>query len=132
MSSSSWRVLAEVVEDPPDQGEPEPEPQPPKKVGSRAKKAEKDAYADALRKHEEELVRWEERERRRASSVGGMVIYVTDGSVKHEVSRVGFNREFSANPNRSFQETLNEELEKAREAARIINETLTQFDGSMK
>jgi hypothetical protein len=63
-----------------------------------------------------------------AENTGGMVIYLTNGSMKHEVSRVAFVRRASKNPNADFQTQLATEVAKAREAAKTLNEVSSQSD----
>jgi hypothetical protein len=60
-------------------------------------------------------------------NTGGMIIYVTNGTLKEEVSRVGFVRRNTKNPKTSFENQLRKELDKARTAATSINDLL---DGS--
>jgi hypothetical protein len=52
---------------------------------------------------------------------GGMVIYLADGSSRHEVSRVGFVRRNSKNPKVKFEDQLDKELAKAYKSAEMLN-----------
>lgn len=64
-------------------------------------------------------------------NAGGMIIYVTDGSSKKEVSRVAWIRRNSKNPKVSFEKQLKVEIDKAREAVRVLEDLLTT-DGALQ
>lgn len=63
-------------------------------------------------------------------NTGGLVIYVTNGASKDEVSRVGFIRRNTKNPRVTFEKQLDAELAKARKAAQKINELLAESSES--
>lgn len=56
-----------------------------------------------------------------AGNMGGLVIYLTDGTTKEEFTRVAYVRRVSNNPTVKFQDQLAEELEKAKIAAEALN-----------
>jgi hypothetical protein len=110
-----WRIICEVKGDPPKTDE-EPEPKPEKPKGRLTKTAKEE--------YEEEVTAWEERERQKAASAGGMIIHLVHvaSGAKEEVSRVGFNRSLSAAPEKTFKDVFEEELDKAKVAAKALNE----------
>jgi hypothetical protein len=55
-------------------------------------------------------------------NMGGMVIFVTNGSFKEEVSRVAWIRRASKNPDVDFATALQRELDKARESVKVLND----------
>lgn len=57
-------------------------------------------------------------------NIGGIVIYVTNGSTKTEVSRVAWVRRAAVckNPKTSFEKQLDKELTKARTAVTMLND----------
>lgn len=55
------------------------------------------------------------------ANVGGVIIYLTNGRIKEEVTRVGFIRKESANPKDGFKKKLDEMVQVAREAADTLN-----------
>lgn len=57
-------------------------------------------------------------------NVGGIVVLVTNGSTRQEVSRVAYVRSNSKNPDTSFNEQLSRETQKARDACDLLNGTL--------
>jgi hypothetical protein len=59
-------------------------------------------------------------------NTGGMIIYLANGSARHEVTRVAFVRRDTAcmNPGTEFKDQLRAEQEKAQEAARVMNDLL--------
>lgn len=56
-------------------------------------------------------------------NIGGIVIYVTNGASKQEVSRVAWVRRASVckNPKTSFEKQLDKEITKARAAVEALN-----------
>lgn len=62
-------------------------------------------------------------------NTGGMIIYVTDGATKREVSRVAWIRRSTVckNPGNSFEKQLKIEVDKAKAAVDQIN---TLFAGA--
>jgi hypothetical protein len=54
-------------------------------------------------------------------NMGGMVIYLTNGTSKEEVSRVGWIRRATKNPKTSFEKQLSKEVEKATASADTLN-----------
>jgi hypothetical protein len=54
-------------------------------------------------------------------NVGGLVIYLTNGSSKQEVSRVAWIRRVSKNPDNKFEDQLATEINKAKAAAEVLN-----------
>lgn len=60
-------------------------------------------------------------------NTGGIIIYIQNGTEKHEVSRVAFVRRASKNPDMSFKKQLRHEKEKADAAVAALNEL---FDGA--
>lgn len=59
--------------------------------------------------------------RQTPENMGGVVIYLVNGSTKQEVSRVAYIRRASKNPKVKFKDQLNTELDKAREALGVLN-----------
>jgi len=59
----------------------------------------------------------------------GLIIYIADGvGFEKEVSRVAWARRDSANPDAAFSEKLDEELQKAEEAAEVANKYQQEAD----
>lgn len=58
-----------------------------------------------------------------------MVVRLTNGSHRQDVCRVGFARRNTKHPNVAFGEQLRAEIEKAREAVKILNDQLATEDG---
>ena len=61
-------------------------------------------------------------------NLSGLIIYLTNGSDKREVSRVAYVRRFSSNPKDSFQKRLQRELDKANTTVTVINELYAEYD----
>lgn len=59
---------------------------------------------------------------------GGLVVLLTDGEHRHEVSRVSFTRRHSRNPEVAFDEQIQAEVAKAEEAAQIVNALLDDLE----
>jgi len=69
----------------------------------------------------------EPKEERRGSdgeNIGGMVIYLTNGSEKEEFSRVAFARRNSKHKTSTFKSKLREEIEQATAAVETLNTIL--------
>lgn len=62
---------------------------------------------------------------------GGLRVILTDGVQEHEMSRVGFARRNSRNPGQSFEVQLQQELDKAYEAAATVNELHEELEELM-
>ena len=65
-------------------------------------------------------------------NLSGLVIYLTNGSQKREVSRVAYVRRFSANPKDSFQKRLQKELDKANSSVQVMNELYADYDRELE
>lgn len=55
-------------------------------------------------------------------NVGGIIVLLTNGSAEQEVSRVAWVRRASENPEVTFKDQLDREIQKANEAAATLNE----------
>jgi hypothetical protein len=53
---------------------------------------------------------------------GGLVVYLTNGDRRKEVSRVAYVRRNSKNPKTSFEKQLRKEMDKGAMAAKTIND----------
>jgi protoporphyrinogen oxidase len=69
-----------------------------------------------------------EEEKRGATIVPGMRVVITNGDIEHETARVAFDREKSKNPAQEFGTVLRAELDKAEEAALVMNDLDDEFD----
>lgn len=56
----------------------------------------------------------------------GMILYLVGPTGKHEISRVGFIRRNSKNPEASFDEQLDKEVEKVRKAMGFLDTIVAQ------
>lgn len=54
-------------------------------------------------------------------NIGGIVVYLQKGHIKEEVTRVGWVRATSENPNVSFRDKLREVMELAEESVAVLN-----------
>jgi hypothetical protein len=61
-----------------------------------------------------------------AENGGGMVVYVTDGSMRREVTRVAFVREHSKNPDVLYEDQLDAEVRKAQKSVDLLNAQFEQ------
>jgi len=59
-------------------------------------------------------------------NTGGMVILVSDGVHRTEVSRVAFIRRNGKNPDVDYETQLDHEVGKARKSVEILNEQFTE------
>lgn len=66
----------------------------------------------------------------KGENISGLVIYLSNGSVKQEVSRVAYIRrpETCRNPNVPYADQLRIELAKARETCNVLNEKATEAE----
>lgn len=64
-------------------------------------------------------------------NTGGIVVYVTSGSTKQEVGRVAYMRRVSVNPKTTFDKALQDVVEKARTACKMLNGDLSG-DGKLQ
>lgn len=64
------------------------------------------------------------------ANMGGMIVLLTNGSARQEVSRVAFIRRNSKHPEVSFQAQLDAEISKAKAAADTMNGLVS--DGSLQ
>jgi hypothetical protein len=64
-------------------------------------------------------------------NTGGMIIYLSNGQQKQELSRVAYIRRNSKNPEVKFQDQLAQEVTKAREAVKVLNEVAGQSDAKL-
>lgn len=55
-------------------------------------------------------------------NVGGVVVFLRNASIKHEVARVGFVRDNSENPKQSFEEKMDEVLSTAEKSCTVLNQ----------
>jgi len=65
-------------------------------------------------------------------NLSGLVIYLTNGEEKREVSRVAYVRRFSSNPKDSFQKRLQKELDKANSSVQVMNELYADYDRELE
>lgn len=63
-------------------------------------------------------------------NVGGLIVCLSDGDARREVTRVAFVREHSRHPDVSFEEQLRIELGKAEAAAGLVNELLDDLEAA--
>lgn len=61
---------------------------------------------------------------------GGLRVLLTDGEHEHEICRVGYARQNTRNPDESFEERLQKELDKAYEAATTVNELQSELEAA--
>jgi hypothetical protein len=61
----------------------------------------------------------------KAENIGGIVVYLTNGSKREEFSRVAFIRRVSRNPGTKLRDQLDKEIKEAQEACDKLNELLS-------
>lgn len=66
----------------------------------------------------------------KAENTGGVIVYVTNGDNKQEVSRVAYIRrpDVCKNPNVTYQDQLDIEITRARDTCTKLNELLGEPD----
>lgn len=65
------------------------------------------------------------------SNTGGIVVYMVNGMIRQEVSRVAFVRREAKNPDVTFADQLRTEVAKAKTAIEMVNNLLDE-SGELK
>jgi predicted nucleic acid-binding Zn-ribbon protein len=57
---------------------------------------------------------------------GGLIVYITDGEKRKELTRIAFNRKNSSQPKKSLDKAISEEVKAAQLVADRINDRINQ------